>query len=303
MALPSPASSPGARTGILWMLVTTLCFTGANVGAKYLAQSYHPIEVTWGRFIFQALLLVPFLPLLFRHVRTRRPGLHVARSACIIGSSFLLNVSLIWLPIADASALIFTAPLIIAALSVVVLGEPVSARRWVAVAVGFGGALVVVRPGLGIWQLAALLALGAALIFALVQITTRMMSTTEDALSAFVISSLVSGVLSTVGVPFIWTAPDAAGWAVMVAMGGVGAIGQYTLFLAFQRSEAAAVAPYNYAGLLWAAIFGYLIFSDVPDPWTIAGATLIVASGLYLFRAERSGRGAAARDASPSRSP
>lgn len=279
-------ASPG--WGVAWMLATTLMFVGMDTLAKHLTQTYPVAQVVWARYVFHVLLLALFLGWrLPRVVRTRRLGLQLLRSVFLLGATGLFFAALAFIPLANASAIMFVAPLIVTALSLPLLGERVGPRRFAGVAAGFAGALVIIRPGTAAMDPAAFLALGAAGCYAFYQISTRRLAATDAPLTTLAYSASVGALATSLAVPFAWVAPAPADWAAMAGMGLLGGVGHFALIKAFQHAAAATIAPFGYASLIWATLFGFLAFGDLPDAWTVAGAGLIAASGLYIFHRER----------------
>lgn len=267
------------------MVAATLVFSGVNAIAKHLAETYGVAEVLWARFTLATLLLaLVYQGRLVVLARTRRLGLQLARSGYMVASTVLFFLALHWMPLADASALLFTAPIIVALLSAPMLAEPVGRGGWIAIACGFAGAMAFTRPGGGGDATAWAVAFGSAVLFALYQITTRSLSHTDTAVTTLVYTSVAGTVLTSAVMPFAWTTPSPIDWALMAALGALGTVGQFAMIKAFELAPAATVSPLTYVGLVWAAAWGLLWFGDVPDAWTLSGATLIAASGVHLFR-------------------
>ena len=278
--------------GILWMLLTMLIFACINAIAKYLALSYPVPQVVWARYAFHLLLLALLLRgRLPRAAATKRLGLQLLRSSIMVITTGLYFTGIHFIPLADAGAIMFVAPILVTALSLPLLGEPVGPRRWAGVAAGFVGALIIIRPGLGVMQAAALLPFCAACLHAIYQIITRKVSNIDPAITSLVYTALVGGLVASAVVPFFWTAPDAAGWALMAMLGFLGGVGHFALIKAFQAAPVATVTPFGYTILLWVTLFGFVLFDDLPDAWTVSGALVIVASGLYIFHREQQRRG------------
>lgn len=279
------------RLGILWMLMAQLLFFGGNAVAKHLAETYPVPLVVWARLAFQVLWLVPLLPRLRPLLVSRRPGMQVVRAVFLVLSTGFFYVAIHILPLADASAILYVAPLLITVLSMPLLGERVSLWQWVAVAVGFAGALIVIRPGTDLLQPALVIPFAAALGYAFVQISSRSLGRTDPPMTTFVYSTLVAALLASAAVPFFWITPTVEGWVTMAAIGLLSGGGQFAMIKAFAWAPAAVVAPFNYTGLVWAVLFGFFVFSEVPDVWIILGSALITASGLYIFRREHAAPG------------
>ncbi|MFQ5958608.1 MAG: DMT family transporter [Alphaproteobacteria bacterium] len=159
-------------------------------------------------------------------------------------------------------------------------------RRWSAVIVGFVGALVIIRPGLGVAHWAVVLPLVTALCLSLYQITTRLLSTIDPPRTTFLYAGLVGALVMTAAVPFVWRPPSAAAWGLMACAGLLGGVGHYCLIKAYQRTAASVLAPFTFSTMLWVTLLGFIVFGDFPDGPTIAGALIIVASGAYVFYRE-----------------
>jgi len=285
---PAPTEDEDLRAGILWMLLTTLLFVSLDATAKYLVARYPVVEVVWARFVFHMLFVVMVLaPRLKLYLRSRRPGLQLLRSVLLLACTLLFFSGVGLLPLADASAIMFTSPILLTVLAIPLLGEQVGPRRWAAVIVGFAGALIVVRPGLGVMGTGAALLLGAALCNALYQLATRKLRAADAPLTTLLYTALAGTVLLSAVVPFAWVAPQPAHWPLFALMGLFGGAGHFTLIKAFQRAPAAVVAPFSYASLVWATGLGFVVFGDLPDLWTVTGAAIIAGGGLYILHRER----------------
>ena len=285
-----PAATEGddVRAGILWMLVTTLFFVSLDATAKFLIARYPVAEVVWARFVFHLLFVALMLaPRLGVHAVSANPGMQLLRSALLLATTVLFFAGLGNLPLADASAIMFTSPILLTVLAIPLLGEHVGPRRWAAVAVGFLGALIVVRPGTGVMGAGAALLLGAALCNALYQLITRRLRAVDTPLTTLLYTAIAGSVLVSLALPAVWVAPQPEHWPLFALLGVFGGAGHFTLIKAFQRAPAAVVAPFSYASLIWATGFGWLLFGDLPDRWTVLGAAVIAGGGLYILHRER----------------
>ena len=288
---PSPAD---VRRGILWMLLTMLSFTAMDTIAKHLTADFPVPQVVWARYFFTALLVVAILRRRTVHAfGTRRLGLQIVRALLSVVTATVFFVALSYIPLADATSLVVTAPIIVAALSAPLLGERVGARQWVGVGAGFAGALIIIRPGIGVFQWAALLPMMAAFGFALHQMTARILSRTDSAATTLTYTVAIGLALASMAAPFFWVMPGPVAWLLMAVVGLLGGVGQFALIKAFEAAPAATVAPFAYTSLVWAAVLGFAVFDDLPDMWTVIGAAVVVASGLYLQRSRRAVRQAA----------
>lgn len=290
MPTPNPARSraPSVGRGILWMLLSMLLFVGMDTIAKYLTAFYPVTEVVWARFLFH---LLPMLVIMGRRfpvvATTRRLNLQLLRALMVLLTTFMMISALRFIPLADANALVAVSPIFVTALSVPLLGEQVGPRRWAGVAIGFLGALIIIRPGLGIMHPAAVLPLTAALLYAVNQLTTRRLAATDDALTTVFYTASFGVVTTSLIVPFVWVTPTPEHWAIMIAVGFLSFTGHYASAKAFSEAPAATVTPFNYSALIWAALFGFIVFGDLPDFWTVVGAAIIVSSSLYILHRGR----------------
>jgi len=173
-------------------------------------------------------------------------------------------------------------------LSVPLLKERVGLRRWIAVFVGFVGMIVIIRPGGGLFQLAALLPILVTVFYALYQIITRLISHRTDPINSLFYTAIVGGVLMSLIVPFFWQMPTLEQWGLLIVAGFLGGLGHWAIIIAYQRAEAPLVAPFAYSELIWATLLGLSLFGDFPDLWTLVGAGIIAASGIYILQRERS---------------
>lgn len=295
---PDPASAtapPPDRPmlGIGLMLASVALLPVMDGFAKSMSEVFAAAQLVWARFLFQSLLIVPLALATSPRamLRPTRLPLQVGRGIGILVGTFLFFGAIRTMPIADALALLFIAPLIVTALSPLVLGEAVGLRRWSAVLVGFVGALVVLRPGVTVLQPGALLALGAGVSFAGYVLVTRRLSHAAPPLVTLAFTSLVCLAASSAVLPLVWVAPDGGQLARMAAMGAIGAGGHYLMIRAFEKAPAALLAPFGYAELVTATIIGYYWFGDFPDGPTWLGIAILVASGVYISLRERVRRG------------
>ena len=281
------ALTPETR-GTLAVLLAFLTFGMMDTMAKHLAETLHPVQVVWARYTSQMfwilLLLSPRLKLL---ARTANPGLQLVRSALLFLSTLCFFTGLSLLKFAEAAALIQTAPLFITALAVPILGEAVGLRRWAGVAVGLVGALIIVRPGLGVFQPAALFPLAGAVSLALYQITTRMLSAGDRIWTTMLYTAGVGTLVASLAVPFFWLPPTPIQAGMMAVMGIFAGCGHLALVYGLGQAQASVLAPFNYTALVWATLFGYLFFSELPDAMTVLGAAIVVGAGLYVWHRER----------------
>lgn len=287
---PRPAAGSGSSSlfGILLFSLTTLAFASLDTLAKYMTREFHVVQIAWGRYVFHALLLLAFAPRhgLLRPLRSSRPWLQIFRSGLLALVTLLFFTAISFLPLTDAVAIGYVAPLALTAMAAFVLKERVGLRRWTAICVGFLGVLIVIRPGFGVVHWAAFIALAMALGNACYHLATRMLSGVDSAQTTFFYTGLVGAVGLSLAVPFFWTTPDLFGWMQLVGVGLFGGLGHYLLIRAYDHAAPAVLAPYTYASIVWVTLFGFILFGDLPDAWTVAGAAIIIASGIYVFYRE-----------------
>jgi drug/metabolite transporter (DMT)-like permease len=276
--------------GIGLMCGAVASFACLDCMAKYLAMHMPVSQVVGVRYVSAFLVALAFSNPFNRPglMRTGRPGLQLGRSVLLLGSTVFNFTAFRYLQLDEALAILFSTPFLVAILAGPVLGEWVGWRRWIAIGVGFLGVLVVVRPGLGGLQWAALLSLGSAVCYAGYSITTRMLSTTDTSETTLFYANLFGFVVMVPVLPFVWTMPPSwIDWVLMVAVGGFGAGGHFLLILAHRNAPASVLSPFIYTQIVWATTFGYLVFANVPSHWTLTGAGIVIASGLYLLNRER----------------
>jgi drug/metabolite transporter (DMT)-like permease len=282
--------------GIALMCGAVACFACLDAMAKYLGGHMQPLQVVGMRFISAFLLALifsnPFTrPGLFK---TARPVLQIVRGLLMLSTTIFNFIAFRYLQLDEALAILFSTPFLVAILAGPILGEWVGWRRWTAIGVGFIGVLVVIRPGLGGMQWAALLSVASAIFYAGYAIVTRMVMHDNSETTLFY-ANLVGVVIMLPVLPLVWTAPpNGLDLVLLLAVGAFGSAGHFLLILAHDRAPASVLSPFMYTQLLWATTFGYLVFDNVPNHWTLAGAAIVVASGLYLLYREQKVRGTVA---------
>jgi len=271
------------------MLLATIFLSAGDAASKYLASNVPALHIVWLRYATSALFLLAIIGWQRRGatLRTRRAGMHLLRGIGLIGSSMLFVSSLKYLPMADATATSFVAPLFVTALSIPMLGERVGWRRWLATIIGLVGVLIVVRPGGAGFQPASLLPVASSLCWAFSLIITRLMSGTEDPISTVTYSTVFGALLMTALLPLHWTEPTVEIALIGIFIGAVSTAGHWLVIVAFRFAGASLLAPFSYIQLLWATLAGYILWSALPDLWTYVGAVIIAGSGLYTAHRER----------------
>ncbi len=269
-------------------LCATLLFAVADTIAKFLSTGLPIIEITWVRYVIFlgfALILARRVPR--RSLWPRSRTLQIVRGCCVIGSSVLFVYGIRTMTMAQATTISFLSPLLITILSIPLLGEIVGIRRWAAVGAGMLGMLIVVRPGMAGFEPAALFGVASAACWSIALIITRKMAATDPPTTTVLWSAGVGVFVLTVLLPFEMAWPTARQWGLMLALGLLASTGQWLVILAFRLAPASLLAPFTYTQLVWATVTGYLVFGNLPDEWTLLGAAIIVASGLYTAHRER----------------
>lgn len=276
--------------GIVLILMANLLFAGMDAVSKTLIVDYPVGQILWVRYAFFAAFATA---LSFRSggpmagFRARRPVLNLLRAGLLLAEIACFVLAFRYLPLADTHAIAAVYPLMITALSALVLGEYVGPRRWAAVAVGFVGILVILRPGMGVFDPAALLPLLGAALFAIYQILTKIVARTDGLVTILLYTGWLGFAATSLIGPLQWTPPDLQGWILLPVAGALGVVGHLILIKALEAAPASVLQPFNYTLLLWATTVGYLLFGDLPDGITVAGAAIVVASGLYTWWRER----------------
>ena len=277
------------RLGLTTMVAAMALFAIADALAKLLTETLPPLQIVWSR--QSGLLIGISLVLAIRGVgvlRTRQPVLQASRGVLAAASASLFIIAIGYVPLADAVAITFVAPFMVTVMGAVLLKEPVGLRRWTAVIVGFVGALIVIRPGLGVVHPAAFLLVIAAACFACRQILSRVLTHGDRTSTTLAYTAIVSWGLLCIPLPFVWQTPTTAmEIALLVAVAVLAACGETLVIMALDAAQAVVVAPVQYTLLLWGTLYGFLIFNQLPDIWTLVGAAIIVATGLYTLNRER----------------
>jgi drug/metabolite transporter (DMT)-like permease len=276
--------------GIALMCGAVACFACLDAMAKYLGGHLDTLQVVGMRFVTAFLLALTVSNPLTRPglLRTSRPGLQIIRALLMLATTIFNFLAFRYLQLDEALAILFSTPFLVAIMAGPLLGEWVGWRRWTAIGVGFFGVLVVIRPGLGGVQWAALLSVSAAIFYAGYSITTRMIMRHDSGETTLFYANFIGVLIMLPVLPFVWTAPPSLfDFALLLAVGGFGSLGHYLLILAHHRAPASVLSPFMYTQLVWATVLGYLVFANVPSRWTLIGAGTVIASGLYLLNRER----------------
>ena len=274
--------------GIVMMLTGIAAFAVMDATIKWLTADYPVAQVVALRSWFGLPLLCLFA---LRGgglitLATRRPLAHVGRYLLVLGLSFSFFWALSQMKLVDAIAITFAAPIFISALSVPLLKEPVGWHRWLAIGIGFCGVLVMLRPGIGVFQWAGLVVIGSAVFYALLMITTRAYKATEHTAALMLYPQLGMSLTGIIFAPFFWVTPTLGDLGLFALAGMFGSVGIMCLTHAFRLGPAAVISPFEYSALIWAALIGYLVWGELPDVYTLAGAVIVISSGLYIIYRE-----------------
>ena len=276
-------------TGISLMLLSMTIIPIMDGLAKVLTADYPIAEVVWGRYFFHLLYLLPVV--IFRYgpsaLLPRHMGLQIIRGGLLLSSTVCFFAAIAEMPLADSLALVFIYPVIVTALSSILLGEKVGIRRWAAISVGFLGALVIIRPGFNNIDSGTIYAIAAGAIYALYVIATRKLSGSAPPLVTLTFTALLGAAIMSVWVPFEWVAPNSFDWSLMAAMGACAALGHFLLIKALDHAPASVLAPFGYSEIIMATIIGFVVFGDFPDAITWLGVGVITLSGIYISFRER----------------
>lgn len=271
------------------MFTSAAAFAVMMALVRLVSGEIHPFEAAFFR---NALGLVFLAPWLMANgigvLHVGRLPVHLLRAGFGLCAMLLLFTALSRLPLAEATALTFTAPLFATIGAAVVLGERVRRRRWIATCVGFLGALIVLRPGAAVINPASFIALSAAVFIAAAMLSIKSLSKTEHPNAIVLIMGLLMTPASLVPAAFVWTWPSMETWGWLILMGFAATVGQVCLTRAFAAAEASAVLPLDFSRLVFVSLLGYLMFAEMPDRWTLVGASLIVAATVYIAHREAS---------------
>ncbi|TMJ02001.1 MAG: DMT family transporter [Alphaproteobacteria bacterium] len=291
-SLPSTSSPATGRSaalaGIGFMLMAVFLFALNSAVGKWLVAKYPVGEFMLIRSSFTLLFLAPFV---WRAGRAAfadapRPGLQVLRVVLSALEVAMFFWAVSYLPLADTTTFYLAGPIYVTALSVLLLRERVGWRRWTAVLVGFTGVVIALRPSSSSFTLPALIALAGSVTYALVMITTRMLRQTNDIMlmTTYFIGAVAFGVAT---VPFGWVAPSAYDLLCLAGVGLSNIMAQFCVIRSLKLASASVVVPYQYTLIVWSVVFGWLMFAELPDGYTVAGAAIIVVAGLYIFWREQ----------------
>jgi len=278
---------PGNLRGFIWLSVGTFVLAFAAAVLKYLGRTIHPVELSFFRYSVGFIMLAPvFWRMGPRNLKTTRIDLHLWRLVLATLGQTGVFFAFVNLKLADATALWFSKPLFTTVVAIFILSEIVPVRRWIATFVGFAGVIVMLRPGAGLVDPYALIAVGAALSMAMANILIRLMAPTEPP-NRILFFYHIGGIALLAGPAFwFWRTPTGTEWA-LVALLGIGqTIGMICFVRGFSIAEVNVIGPSEYVRLIYAGLIGFFIFSELVDVWTVIGGAIIVGSTLFIARDE-----------------
>ncbi len=292
------AGLPGATRGILLMLLSTLGFSLMHALIRYVSADMHPLQIAFFRNAFGFLVILPwFLRTGLAPLRTQRLGLHAFRAVLNVMAMFAYFTALSLTPIAQVTALSFSAPIFAALLGVLLLGEVVHLRRWSAIALGFAGTLIILRPGFATIDTGSWLTLLSAVLWASTLIVIRVLGRTESSVTITTYMTVFMTLLSIVPALLVWRHPGGEQWLLLVVIGVLGTLGQLAVAQSLKEAETGLVMPFDFCKLIWVAILGYLMFAEVPGPFVWLGGAVIFAASTYIaYRENQVARAEAAAE-------
>ncbi len=283
-ALPARRVENGK--GLLLMGLGMFLFAAVDTIAKFLTSELHPFQIVWTR---QLGLLVGALFLLALHGRhlflTAHPKLQLIRGLVAALSAAAFIYAIRYVPLADAVAVSFVAPFMVTLMAALILREPVGWRRWAAVVLGFVGSMIILRPGMGAVHPAAMLVVVAAFFFACRQVISRAIA--DDGTGTTILYTAITAVLVlSMPLPWVWVTPGGSEFLLLVGLALLAGLAEVCVIRALELGLAVAVAPVHYTLIIWASLYGWLVFGQFPDAWTWAGTAIIMVTGIYTLRRE-----------------
>ena len=256
--------------------------------AKYLSLSLPVLQITWARYFFTVVIILPTMVLFFKKnlKLSEKPKLQIIRGLLLFVANILFFYSISQISLSKALTLAFIAPLIVTIFSPIFLNEKVGFNRWVAVMIGFFGCLIVIRPGLIDFNLATFAALGTGFMYGFYLIVTRKLSNVDNPLLTLLFTGIVGAFIGSFVIPFYWVMPSSDQWLFLFLIGFFASIGHLLLILSLKLADASKLAPFGYFEILPNVIIGFYFFNNVPDIFHLSGLVLIIGSGVYIFKKE-----------------
>ena len=276
---------------ILLMIGAVFCFASMDATAKYLMKQIGPAQTIWARYTVQAILVtVLILPKINVYGRTKYPKLQFLRSVALMMATTLFFFAFSRLGLAEASAIFNISPVLITLGAFLFLREQIGPRRVIGILVSLLGALIIIRPGSGVFTIYAILPLGAAIFYSTYSLATRFVGTDESPWTSLFYSAIFGAICYSIYIVFNWNPMSNNALLLTIIIGLFGTAGHICLIRALTLGEASLVAPFIYTNLLFTTIWGFVLFGNFPDFWTIVGALIIVAAGIYVWARDRAVR-------------
>ena len=276
---------------ILLMIGAVFCFASMDATAKYLMKEIGPAQTIWARYTVQALIVtVLILPKINVYGRTNYPKLQFLRSVALMMATTLFFFAFSRLGLAEASAIFNISPVLITLGAFLFLREQIGPRRLIGIIVSLLGALIIIRPGTGVFTIYALLPLGAAIFYSTYSLATRFVGTDESPWTSLFYSAIFGAICYSIYIAFYWNPMSNNAILLTIIIGLFGTAGHICLIRALTLGEASLVAPFIYTNLLFTTTWGFVLFGNLPDFWTIVGALIIVAAGIYVWARDRAVR-------------
>ena len=276
---------------ILLMIGAVFCFASMDATAKYLMKEIGPAQTIWARYTVQAVIVtVLILPKINVYGRTNYPKLQFLRSVALMMATTLFFFSFSRLGLAEASAIFNISPVLITLGAFLFLREQIGPRRLIGIIVSLLGALIIIRPGTGVFSIYALLPLGAAIFYSTYSLATRFVGTDESPWTSLFYSAIFGAICYSIYIAFYWNPMSNDAILLTIIIGLFGTAGHICLIRALTLGEASLVAPFIYTNLLFTTTWGFVLFGNLPDFWTIVGALIIVAAGIYVWARDRAVR-------------
>lgn len=278
---------PAQTRGILLMILAIFAFTVLDLTAKALSMRVGLVQTLWARYAGQVLIVfIIILPRLKSTLRTKYPKLQALRALFVLGATAFFFSGLQYLGLAENTAIMDINPVLITLGAAMFLGERFGIRRAFGVFAALVGAIIIIRPGMGVLSFYALLPLAAAVCYSGFALTTRLVGRDENIWTSLFYGALLGGVIFSIMIPFYWQTPDTTAILLMIFIGIIATLPQFLLIHALTLAEASVVAPFGYVGLLFATVWGMIFFGDYPDAMTYLGGIVIVAAGVYVWHRE-----------------
>ncbi len=276
---------------ILLMIGAVFCFASMDATAKYLMKEIGPAQTIWARYTVQAVIVTVFiLPKINVYGRTNYPKLQFLRSVALMMATTLFFFAFSRLGLAEASAIFNISPVLITLGAFLFLREQIGPRRLIGIIVSLLGALIIIRPGTGIFSIYAFLSLGAAIFYSTYSLATRFVGTDESPWTSLFYSAIFGAICYSIYIAFHWLPMSNNAILLTIVIGLFGTAGHICLIRALTLGEASLVAPFIYTNLMFTTTWGFVLFGNLPDFWTIVGALIIVAAGIYVWARERAAR-------------